>query len=70
MEKLARDPKTSGADQCFGRCCELLSRTSTLQWKKKIKSSVNSEANEYKRDIIEEGKRTLTKKIKKHNYGI
>lgn len=31
MEKLAREPKTSGADQCFARSwCELLSLTSTL----------------------------------------
>ena len=36
MEKLARDPKTSGADQCFGWCCEVLSRISTLErWKHK-----------------------------------
>lgn len=38
MEKLARDPKTSGADQCFGWCCEVLSRISTLQrWEYKEK---------------------------------
>lgn len=30
MEKLARDPKTSGADQCLGTRSEPFSRTSTL----------------------------------------